>query len=556
VTIPEGIRIVYWPPSATMYGYIDITKSVIFADAYFESQAAAVPGSFHLSIKDPDQVHSFVSGGRVEMFLSDIQVFGGFVTVPTRDFFFPADDTSRPVKTRRWSLDGVDYNILLDKRVLRNPADLTHIVPSVPVGANDNDAHIISLFSQYFDLDFAGGGVLDVVSGVPSSPPVNSFIHEWVWTDQGSTMRQVLDALVIQTTIYGALACIYWIDAAARIRWLAIPAPEDAAPWGFSDIPTGPAYKPDGSLEALPFIGWRDGSASEDGSSVINEVFIWGGSPIGTNGQVVMAHEPSSGTSDSITAHGRWQMSENHPGEDLYKSQAEVNARANALISGDTSGTSPVTGAQGLVNPDLQYSLTWFAHDVPSDNLGNRLHIIPGQTVTLNLWSFGEVKTVDGSPAFRPYSVVLPLRQVRITFPTLPSEKPDDFQEYTYVQFQGTFSLSMSDPVWWWQYLLKRLPSPQAQPIITTNNSSASFPYGSYFSGEAQGSPANGSQSLFTIIPTYIPGTLEVYVNGLLKLRGADWNETNPADPAGGSFTFTANPVAGAVIWCTAITGV
>lgn len=527
-TPPESITINYIAPDGTV---TDITRSVLFSDAYFESQAAAVPGSFHLTVKDPDQTLGFVSGGRVELELGGQRMFGGFLNVPTRDFFFPADRTDRPVRTRRWSLDGVDYNLLLDKRVLRRTADYTHAIPSVPVGSNGNDSHIIGLFSSYFDLGFSGGGTIDVTSRVPSTP-INVFTNKWVWPTQGSTMRQTLDALVIETTIHGLLACIYWLDAEAKLVWLAIPSEEDASPWGFSDIPD-----PDAEF---PFIGWRDGSASEDGSSVINDVFIWGGSPIGTNGAVVMAHRSNA---ESVSAHGRWQMAEAHPGEDGYKSQAEVNARANALISGDTSGTSPVTGAQGLVNPDMQYSLTWFAHDVPVIG-GVRSHLVPGKTVTLNLWSFSEDDGVT------PYAVNLPLRQVRITFPTLPSDNPE-LEPLTYVQFQGQFSLSMSDPVWWWQYLRTRRPALQAAPVVTTNNSSTTFPYGSYFTDAPQESP-DGARTLFSIVPTYVPGSLAVWKDGLSLAAGTAFSETSPD---AGTFTLSPAPAGGAVIICTCRTG-
>jgi LysR family glycine cleavage system transcriptional activator len=63
-------------------------------------------------------------------------------------------------------------------------------------------------------------------------------------------MKEVLDALVIESTIYGALACIYWIDASASIRWLAKRVPQFlhdhpevhltlstcAVDWAFDDV--------------------------------------------------------------------------------------------------------------------------------------------------------------------------------------------------------------------------------------------------------------------------------------------------------------------------------
>lgn len=538
MSVPDDIQIVYIPPDAVNNAGTDITTSVTYADAYFESQAAAVPGSFHLTVKDPNHVHEFVSGGRIEVTLGGRKIFGGFVTVPTRDFFLPADDTSKPIKTRRWSLDGIDYNLLLDKRVLRNPADYTHAIPDVPLGSS-TDTHIISLFDDYFDLGFSGGGTIDISSMVVHA---NDFTVKWTWPTQGETMRSVLDALVIFCTTNGDAACIYWIDADARINWLALHT--TAAPWGFSDVPgtwkVNADGEPDPGGTEVTFIGWRDGSASEDGGSVINDVFVWGGSPLGSSGTVVLAHRDNDG---SVAAHGRWQMAELHPGETGYKTQTSVNSRANALISGVTSGTAAVTGAQGLVNPDQQYTLTWFGHDVPL--VGNvRQHLIPGDVTTFHLWSFSS----DGGVT--PFTVNLPMRQMRITFPTLPSDNPNG-TPLTYVQLQGTFGLQMTDPVWWWDFLRKMRPMPQPAPVVTTDNNSGSFPYGSYFQGAPQ-EAANGSRTVFTLIAPYIAGTLEVFVSGLLATKGTDYTET---DPDTGTFTFASPPADSVPIVCYCQTG-
>ena len=112
----------------------------------------------------------------------------------------------------------------------------------------------------------------------------------------------------------------------------------------------------------------------------------------------------------------------------------------------------------------------------------------------------------------------------------------------------------MSDPVWWWQYLRTRRPAPQAKPIFTTDNTSSTYPYGSYFTGAPQESP-DGGRVLFSIIPTYMPGTLEVYLNGAMLMRGGAYTETTPDDPGGGTFTFTSPPAGGSEIICKARTG-
>ena len=207
----------------------------------------------------------------------------------------------------------------------------------------------------------------------------------------------------------------------------------------------------------------------------------------------------------------------------------------------------PQTGSQGLVNPEDQYTLTWFAHDVPLDNGGVRQHLIPGAVTTLNLWSFSE----DGG--VHPFAIDVPMRQVRITFPTLPGENPGG-EPKTFVQFQGMFGLQMADPVWWWAFLRRMRPAPQAQPIITTNNDSGSFPLGSVFSGSPKEAP-DGSRTVFSIRPTYQPGTLYVWLNGLPQSSGTSFTETTPDDPTGGTFTFATAPQSTDAIMCQCITG-
>lgn len=509
MTAPEGVTINYISPGGTT---TDITRHVVFEDAYFEAQSAAIPGSFHITVSDPGRTLSFASGGRIELYLGPTRVGGWFITQPQRSFFLPVSDTSRPVLTRRWVLDGVDYNLLLDKRILRRPSNYLAQIPDVAAGHSDH--YVIGLFADYFDLGFSGGGSLNVASDLVRI--VNTFDAGFTWPTQGSTMREVLDAIVIETTIHGNTACVYWVDGDAHLNWQGLQ--DTVAPWGFSDAPDG-----------VDFIGWRDGEAVEDGSGVINEVFVWGGAPISESGPVVLGHKWND---TSINDHGRWQMAENRGGETGFKSQAQVNARANALISGDTSGTSPVTGAQGLVNPDDQYTLTWFAHDVPMSS-GVRQHLVPGMVTTFKLWSFSD----DGGA--NPYELNVPLRQMRITFPTLPSDNPGD-ETLAYVQFQGTFGLQMSDPVWWWEWLRKSKPKAQASPVETTNNSSGTYPYGSYFNDTALES-ADGSLKAFSITPPYIPGTIQVWVDGLLIAPGK-FSETNSS---AGQFSLTTAPAAG-----------
>lgn len=57
----------------------------------------------------------------------------------------------------------------------------------------------------------------------------------------------------------------------------------------------------------------------------------------------------------------------------------------------------------------------------------------------------------------------------------------------------------------------------------------------------------DGTNTVFTTGQPYIPGSLEVYVNGLLQVSGIHYTETNPAT---GEFTFDEAPLTGDNIVC------
>lgn len=511
---PSTVAITYTAPGGSP---ADITSYVLFRDCYFESQLAAVPGAFSITVRDMAQTQSFVTGGTITLSVDGVLLYGGYIRTVTRQFAVPVDKTTTPsaVVSRQWLLTGVDYNILLDKRVAhKTPLSDTSQIGITP---NDYDGNLIrNNLATYFDLP-SGFDATTKVANVNSFTAATLGASTMFW-QQGETLRSFLDQFVVSSTRTdnGAAfyATVYYIDAAMRLNYLAIQ--NQSAPFGFSD-------KPDGST----FIGFRDGSQSEDGSSIANDVFVWGGSPFTANGTVVVGHATNT---TSVTAHNRWQLADVHPGDDLYKSQNQVNARANALISGLTTGTSPVTGAQGLVNPDELYTLTWFGHDVPLSG-GSPQHLTPGMVVPLNFWTF----STDGGST--PYSISVPLRQIKVSFPNL---SPITSPSKAWVQFEGTFGILLSDPVWLWSYLLKRgIQGNQQAPLVaTTSSTSTTFPYGSIYQGIPTPNPPAGG-TLFTIPTAYIPGATEFYKNGLILTLNTDYTESSPT---AGQYTLTVAP--------------
>jgi hypothetical protein len=499
------------------YDGTDITDHVIFAETSFECQMAAIPGAFTAVVRDEDRSRTFVTGKELTLSVDGVLVYGGFVTSAQRTYAFPADKTAdlTHVRSRKWVLTGVDYNILFDKRVLRNTSDYTHDIADV-TGSPTDGSIIRTYFSTYFDIP--AGFNFTSTTYILDNYTFDT-TGKYTWDTQGVKMRDVMEDLAQ----YGS---VYWISADKQLHFR--PVQDQLADWGFSDKPT-----------TADRIGFRSGEMIEDASSIANDALVWGGSAWASNGGIVFARRENSA---SQTAHKRWQIAENRVGDSNYKIQAEVDARAKIIVDGNASGVF-AEGSQGLVNPEQQFRATWFGQDVPTSG-GNRLHLLPGQVVPIDLWVFSE----DGGTT--PFQMDLPLRQVRITFPDAdPSTSPST----SYVQFEGFFGVLMSDPYWLWSYLRSIVPTvsrKRATSIIATADNSTTAPvYGAYYSDEP--SPiTDGSTTVFTIPFSYIALTLRVFLNGAQKIRGTDYTES---DPANGEFTMATPPSSSDKLWVIAL---
>lgn len=486
------------------YDSTDITNDVLFETARFESQLAAVPGAFEFTVKDMDQTANFVTGKEVTLDIDGVRLFGGYVLNVSRKFAFPVVDTTTlaNVEARQWVLRGVDYNVILDKRVLRQTTNYTRMIPKLQTSGIDDGEVIRTYFATYFDLP-AG---FDSTS-TARIRDTHNYATGYRFPTQGTKLRDCLAE-------HAQFGSVFYVDGEKRLWFL--PVEDTVAPWGFSDKPNGTTT-----------FGFREGEFTEDATAVVNDALVWGGSEWAGNGDVVFARRQNT---TSQTNHGRWQIGENNVGNANYKSQAEVNARANVIVDGNESGTF-AEGSKGLVNPESQFKCTWFAHDVPSQD-----HLKPGDAVPIELWVFSQDAGVN------PFEVTLPLRQIQITFPTLSSSSGDPF-----VQFEGFFGLQNNDPYWLWDFI--RSVKPQQRVVATANNDSVDDPpYGAFYQGAPSPAP-NGSTTVFTIPWPYIGGTISVYVDGIFKTPGTAFTES---DPATGEFTMTTAPSNGSQLYVTA----
>ena len=492
----------------------DVTNNVIAAPTTFESLAAAQPGTCELHLRDFDQTLSFTTGDAITVTLDSAPLWTGYVINISQSYAAPVLDTvtvaPSAVTGRIWILRGVDLNILFDKRIIRNTADYLQELPFFDVTRYDGDL-ITNVLSTYLDIS---GDSLDVSTYVddvikPGDPEDDGLTGTAAWPyGQSAKWREQMDFLI---SMSGA---VYYLDAGRNLHYHAWETVE--ATWGFSDTPNGTTT-----------IGPREVKVTEDGSVIANDAFVWGGSEWSDG--VVFARKTDAA---SIAAHGRWQTNDGGPhfGEDYYKNQHGVDARAEVIVEG--APNSVTSGPQrGLKYSQYKLDLTWFSTKVPSNQ-----HLIPGQIVTSTF-------TVLGITA-----LALPLRRVKMSFPTL-NESGDP-----YVKFEGSLSLQQNDPQSLWVYLRatqrERNRLVNQNRISTADNTVTAPVYGALY-GAAPIPAPDGATTVFTLDPdtlAYIGGTTDVYSGGLHLIPGVDYTES---DPNAGEITFASAPAGSAQLWVT-----
>ena len=519
---------------------VDITTSVIFASARFEQQMNAMPGTCSFQVKDPDQTFSFTTGDEIRLYVDGDPMWGGYLRRKRMGYPFPADDTSSAAtyENRIWTLDGADYNILWDNLILRRESNyVSHLPDNTGYDKTTMDGWAFWKMLQGFS-DFPSGfnitstradadTIDDIKTVLPSSSTRNFF-----YKTQSTKLRD-------QAEEFAKMAgAVYYISADKKVHYHAYESVVKR--WGFSDEPNRVALTVSPSDYQNSDWGFHEVEAEEDGTMMINDALIWGGSPIGSDGDVLFArYQDEVGTTSStsttyvqsgavvsgssIYTHGRWQVGEIHTEGGMYGNLDGVKARANVIINGP-AGTSAKGETKGLRFPMWQFTFNWRAWQVPTLS-GSPDHIIAGDIVRIELAAFGVAQFA-------------PCRSMRIEFANLDPEGD------AYVVFQGDFNYSYTDPTTLWKAILNADKSASTSTnvqITSSTNDSASTSYGSFGQFTPVESP-NGSLLVFTL-PNgfgYLPGSLDVYLNGLIQRSGTDFNETNPA---GGTFTFTSAPV-------------
>jgi hypothetical protein len=479
----------------------DVTNRVLYSSASFESQQNAVPGTFEITIKDPQRTYTPPpTGAVVTLDLDGVRHFGGYLTQISRRFALPADEL--PTDSRLWVLRGADYNILFDKRVTRHPTDLK-LNPARITGAHKDGYWIRNFADNYIDTP-AGMDFNTYVDEVewPFFMTAADATRKGAWKSPGTPWRDQIE-LIAQFS-----GAIWYIDPEMNLHFHAIE--NTLAPFGFSDTPDG-----------VTTIGPRSVTATERGGpQMTNQAIVWGGSE--WTEDVVVSRQTNE---ESVETHGLWQKAEIHFGEDGYKLQRGVDGRADLIVNGSEAALNGgFEGFQpGESFPQWDLSLTWFGENQPEGQ-----QIRAGQLVTSSFSTFGG----DLDP------IVLPMRSVRINFVGV------DETGKGHAQFTGSMGLAHTDPFSLWGYL-RRLRRQQTPMVATATNATESAIYGAF--GQFEPEQVSGAIYQLPNDFSYIAGTTQVYEDGILLARGTDYTET---DPVAGTITFASAPTGDLWVVC------
>lgn len=522
-----------------LYDGSDITDKVVFSSATFEAQASGGVGTFSITLKDTARTLSFVTGKEVLLVLDGTPYFGGYLMQIGHRFAFPVVNTTDldVVTARQFALHGTNYNVLFDRLVVRNTADYLHALPTFPGDVQAGDM-VKDLAANYLDglADFDTTSFVDPVGyagGLANFQAGGSF--SWKPPTQSLRWREQM-RWVSQYT-----GAIYYLDAERNLHY---HGPENVfSRWGFSDRPNHRTVLTSQTTFTGATYGFREMTTSQDITNIINDIFVWGGSPIiaadtqGESGTVFARRTNDS----SIATYGRWQAADVRFVE--LGVQSSVDARADTIVPPEGSDLAPGMTGDGIIHnaskPDWTVSLVWYAHDVPTLETGAKDHLIPGDIVTFAFY-------VHGTDLQHPLILTLPLRQVSITFPTLPSDTGGDPK--TFARFEGQFGLSLDDPFNLWEAILNRRDQIERTINMAGSPATSGSP-GALWQG-APDETVDGSRKMFTLSSggspiVYLAGSTEVYVNALLLRAGTDYAEA----PNDGTITMFVAPPTGSAIW-------
>ena len=315
-----------------------ITEDVIWAETTFQMAAAAQPGTFNISVRDPYKRWDFKhgKGAITTLWINDKLMFQGYVMTVQYGYVFP------DVAQRKWTLGGTDLNILFDRLIMYNHANPakypdgggTYHREEVTLDDGSNAGWVIAVPQATEDRDYILAMLKDFdIPGGPNDPSGRPIIHavgadnyiDYVSTinpdgkftppGAGTTLRGFMTD--VSTSVQRQLpgSTIWYIDPQGNLIYKSVELID--APHSVGDDDTD---------------GWdvRDLSVTIGVDHIKNDVLIFSGetSPLPASEQQFLLFKHNSLTK-SVSRFGRFQSSEVLSGHWL---QGMVNARSTKLL--------------------------------------------------------------------------------------------------------------------------------------------------------------------------------------------------------------------------------
>lgn len=347
------------------YDGTDITSNVMLRDAQFITKTNGSVGQAKLFVKDAAHSFGFVTGKDLTVDIDGFRAWGGYVVRAKKKFFFPAQDTTDDQEVvRGWEIEGVDYNVLFQKRIIFSSAHpTTKIAFQYGVDVYD-DTIIKDIVANYLDLAGLGistDGVERIDKPIFDIPGNN---HRGSVASAGDMWATAM------RSIARATGAVFYISPTKVLTYTDV---DQTGPWTLTDQPADTWDVP-----------YRELNINFNGTGLVNDMLVWGaasGSP-----RVVFKRVQDA---PSIADHDRWQAG--LFSQALYR-QSSTDRIANSYVYG-----SPLNKRGGKDDQVSFNCVTFF----PRFYAGMKIHCVS---------------------AIYDYDDVVPLRTAELTFPTKPSD--------------------------------------------------------------------------------------------------------------------------------------
>ncbi len=396
-------------------GNVDVTGYAVWAQCNFQVVASAQPGSCVIVLRDHLSVLSFIGGELIKLYVAGDLMWQGYAFTVEQGYWFDA------YAERRWTIRGVDLNILLQKLILYNhtsptksldgggafPRDADGVV-GVPINTTDKDyiAHMLN------DTDFRS---IDKPVLATEMTEVGTINPDGKFTppQPGITLYDFMVDVSANVMRTQPGSVVWYMSPAGHLVYKELDT--DTAPFYVSDDPAANTTMVNGVYG----VNVRSMSIMTDISRIKNDVLLFTGnldpSPESPQEHLLYKHNQLTA---SVNQFGRFQYSEILSSDWL---QGMINVRSTKILYQE--GT-----------PATQVTFITYRHG-----------FYPGQLVNINskvhtFW----VWNMDTSALVDTHTITVPIRGVSMRWVTP-----------TVIEYSVTCSFDTQDP-WGLILALKR----------------------------------------------------------------------------------------------------